>query len=208
VFTSGTTGQDKAALFDFDALVNPYRKARPGYRTQVFLLLDHLGGIHTMLHSLAHGGTLVLSEERKPAAVARAWLSSRVRSERRLLSRRGRAPPAYLRKNLKRKVAPERACKPGPVSRGIPGETVISLGRRLPGASSGHTREHHAGRASPGLADRIALLLGLAPSGVYRAGAVTRVAGELLPHRFTLTDLAAGGLLSVALVRGVAPPGR
>jgi len=90
----------------------------------------------------------------------------------------------------------------------MPGETVISLGRRLPGASSGHTREHHAGRASPGLADRIALLLGLAPSGVYQAGAVTRVAGELLPHRFTLTDLADGGLLSVALVRGVAPPGR
>jgi hypothetical protein len=53
VFTSGTTGQDKAALFVFDALVNPYRKARLGYR--MFLLLDHLGGIHTMLHTLAHG---------------------------------------------------------------------------------------------------------------------------------------------------------
>jgi hypothetical protein len=80
----------------------------------------------------------------------------------------------------------------GPVSRVLspgrePGETVISLGRRLPDASSGHTRERHAGRASPVLADGIALLLGLAPGGVYRAGAVTRVAGELLPHRFTLT---------------------
>ena len=72
VFTSGTTGQDKAALFGFDTLVNPYREARPSYRTQVFLLLDHLGGIHTMLHTLAHGGTLVITEERKPAAVARA----------------------------------------------------------------------------------------------------------------------------------------
>ena len=101
----------------------------------------------------------------------------------------------------------------GPVSRVLspgrePGETVISLGRRLPGASSGHTREPHAGHASPVLADRIALLLGLAPGGVYRAGAVTHAAGELLPHRFTLTALAGGGLLSVALVRGVAPPGR
>src|SRR6266508_3107098 len=80
----------------------------------------------------------------------------------------------------------------GPVSRVLspgrePGETVISLGRQLPGASSGHTREPHAGRASPVLGDRIALLLGLAPGGVYRAGAVTRAAGELLPHRFTLT---------------------
>jgi acyl-CoA synthetase (AMP-forming)/AMP-acid ligase II len=72
VFTSGTTGQGKAALFDFDVLVERYRKARPGYRTLVFLLLDHLGGIHTMLHTLAHGGTLVISEERQPEAVARA----------------------------------------------------------------------------------------------------------------------------------------
>ena len=31
------------------------------------------------------------------------------------------------------------------------------------------------------------VLLGLAPDGVYRAAAVTRGAGELLPHRFTLT---------------------
>ncbi len=30
-------------------------------------------------------------------------------------------------------------------------------------------------------------LLGLAPSGVYQADWVTPVAGELLPHRFTLT---------------------
>jgi hypothetical protein len=69
----------------------------------------------------------------------------------------------------------------------MPRETVISLGRRLPGASSGLTRERHAGRASPGRETGIALLFGLAPGGVYRAGAVARAAGELLPHRFTLT---------------------
>ena len=57
----------------------------------------------------------------------------------------------------------------------------------MPGASSGHTREPHAGRASPALASGIALLFGLAPGGVYRADPVTRAAGELLPHRFTLT---------------------
>src|SRR5207249_12140263 len=85
--------------------------------------------------------------------------------------------------------ARQKACKPCRVARGMPGEPVISLGRRSPGASSGHTRELHAGRASPVLADRIALLLGLAPGGVYRAGAVTRAAGELLPHRFTLTAI-------------------
>ena len=45
------------------------------------------------------------------------------------------------------------------------------------------------------------LLFGLAPDGVYRARPVTRPAGELLPHRFTLTSRQepAGGLFSVAL---------
>ena len=69
----------------------------------------------------------------------------------------------------------------------MPRETVISLRRRLPGASSGLTRERHAGRASPDRETGIALLFGLAPGGVYRAGVVTHAAGELLPHRFTLT---------------------
>lgn len=47
-------------------------------------------------------------------------------------------------------------------------------------------------------------LCGLAPSGVYRAAAVTCRAGELLPHPFTLTarPKPGGGLLSVALSRG------
>lgn len=52
--------------------------------------------------------------------------------------------------------------------------------------------------------------LGLAPSGGCRAAGVATDAGALLPHRFTLTCAvieitAIGGLLSVALVRQVAP---
>ena len=48
-------------------------------------------------------------------------------------------------------------------------------------------------------------LLGLAPGGACRAGSIARAAGELLPHRFTLTargEPRAGGLLSVAPSRG------
>ena len=45
-------------------------------------------------------------------------------------------------------------------------------------------------------------LFGLAPGGVYRASPVTRAAGALLPHRFTLTPIHRGGLFSVALSRG------
>jgi len=44
---------------------------------------------------------------------------------------------------------------------------------------------------------------GLAPGGVSRAATVTRRAGGLLPHPFTLTHrYSMGGLLSVALSRG------
>ena len=53
-----------------------------------------------------------------------------------------------------------------------------------------------------GRATLYALLFGLAPSGVCRASDVTTGAGELLPHRFTLTSenkRSRGGLLSVAL---------
>jgi len=53
----------------------------------------------------------------------------------------------------------------------------------------------------PGIDERAARSpVGVAPSGVCIAASVTRDAGALLPHRFTLTF--AGGLLSVALSTG------
>jgi len=78
VFSSGTTGQSKAALFDFSTLIARYRETRPAQRTLLFLQLDHLGGIHTMLHTLAHGGALIISEHRDPDAVCRAIERHRV----------------------------------------------------------------------------------------------------------------------------------
>ena len=64
---------------------------------------------------------------------------------------------------------------------------------------------HRAGAAYPAASDGPpCCLLDLAPSGACRAAPVTRRAGGLLPHRFTLTAPAnrCGGLLSVALPRG------
>ena len=69
VFSSGTTGRPKAGLFDFATLCERYRAPRRGWRTLLFLQLDHLGGLHTMLHALAHGGTLVIADDRSPDAV-------------------------------------------------------------------------------------------------------------------------------------------
>jgi len=63
---------------------------------------------------------------------------------------------------------------------------TISLGCRLPGTSGGRPGGRRDGQPRAGLATGF-LLLGLAPDGVCRAGPVTRAAGELLPHRFTLT---------------------
>jgi hypothetical protein len=95
------------------------------------------------------------------------------------------------------------AGKPGFVRR-LRGVTAISLRCRLLGTSSSLPGSHRrigpirAGALHPGCS-----LFGLAPSGVCLARPVTRPAGELLPHRFTLTpreaSLARGGLLSVAL---------
>jgi len=78
VFSSGTTGQSKAGLFDFEILMRRYHQRRRNYRTLAFLLLDHLGGIHTMLHTLSHGGTLIVAEERTPEAICRAIERDRI----------------------------------------------------------------------------------------------------------------------------------
>jgi acyl-CoA synthetase (AMP-forming)/AMP-acid ligase II len=78
VFSSGTTGTCKAGLFDVERLLTRYQTLRRGYRTLVFLLLDHLGGMHTLLHTMAHGGTVVISHDRQPEAVCRAIEQHRV----------------------------------------------------------------------------------------------------------------------------------
>jgi len=75
---------------------------------------------------------------------------------------------------------------------------AIHLGQTsLPGSSD--LPESWTERAAP------PLLFGLAPHGVYPAGADYSVRGALLPHHFTLTRdasskaCAAGGIFSVAL---------
>ena len=88
--------------------------------------------------------------------------------------------------------------------------TIIYLGRQLLDVSSSLPESQ---RFEPNRANRHALrslLFGLAPSGVYLAKRVTSSAGELLPHRFTLTERrnpSPGGLLSAALALVSRPVG-
>src|ERR1700712_3212185 len=95
----------------------------------------------------------------------------------------------------------EPACKPGPV----PGRlatsrsATIHLGVPLPARSSGLPAG--SGGAPPNACAPSVLavrrLLDLAPGGVYLAAPVTRDAGGLLHHRFTLTGRPSGARRSV-----------
>ena len=76
--------------------------------------------------------------------------------------------------------ASDRAYKPDPVRFPEGKPTVIPLGRPLLDGSSDHTRGRTAGNRT--------LLFDLAPGGVCRAPQVSPGPGELLPHRFALTD--------------------
>lgn len=59
VFSSGSTGESKASLHSFNRVLNKFKTQRKAYRSLVFLLLDHLGGINTLFYILCNGGVVV-----------------------------------------------------------------------------------------------------------------------------------------------------
>ena len=78
IFTSGSTGEPKAALHDLSHLLEPFRRERRAFRMISFLLLDHIGGVNTILSAIANGGCLVTVAARTPDAVAAAIARHRV----------------------------------------------------------------------------------------------------------------------------------
>ena len=64
LFSSGTSGEPKAAVHDFKLLLKKFEVSRPSLVTINFLLFDHWGGLNTMLHILSNGGELVATKER------------------------------------------------------------------------------------------------------------------------------------------------
>jgi acyl-CoA synthetase (AMP-forming)/AMP-acid ligase II len=78
LFSSGSTGRSKASLLDMDNLLAKFREERPGQRTLVFLMIDHIGGINTLFHVLARGGAVVTARDRTPDAVCEAMAAHRV----------------------------------------------------------------------------------------------------------------------------------
>jgi len=71
LFTSGTSGEPKAAVHDFLALLEKFKTIRKALRTLNFLLFDHWGGLNTLLHILSNGGVVVVTKDRSPENICK-----------------------------------------------------------------------------------------------------------------------------------------
>lgn len=72
VFSSGSTGKPKGILQDCERVMHKFVKERQGWRTILFLMMDHFGGFNTFLSAVANGGLAVCIAERTPDAVCSA----------------------------------------------------------------------------------------------------------------------------------------
>jgi long-chain acyl-CoA synthetase len=78
LFSSGSTGQSKAAAHDFAPLLEKFKVSRHTLRTISFLLFDHIGGVNTLFYALSNGGCVITVQDRLPDNVLRAIENFRV----------------------------------------------------------------------------------------------------------------------------------
>lgn len=78
LFSSGSTGQPKAVLWNAHRLLERHGAAAEAPPTLAFLRLDHIGGLNTILYSLCGGGTLVVPPARDPLAVCHSIAEERI----------------------------------------------------------------------------------------------------------------------------------
>ncbi|MDF2153926.1 fatty acid--CoA ligase family protein [Vibrio sp. CAU 1672] len=71
LFSSGSTGEPKAMIHNLDNLLSTYvDKRAKSLSIMVFLMFDHIGGLNTLLNSLAMGAKIVIPSKREPEHVA------------------------------------------------------------------------------------------------------------------------------------------
>ena len=78
LFSSGSTGAPKGMLHDFERVAEKYRVARQPVVAIPFLMLDHFGGINTLLAITASLGTVVTTPNRAVATICEAIATNRV----------------------------------------------------------------------------------------------------------------------------------
>ena len=71
LFTSGTSGEPKAAVHDFMVLLEKFKTRRLALRTLNFLLFDHWGGLNTMFYILSNGGVVITTKDRNPEIICK-----------------------------------------------------------------------------------------------------------------------------------------
>ena len=77
-FSSGSTGKPKGILHDFDRVAEKFRKPRQAVTAIPFLLLDHFGGINTVLAITSSLGHVVTVRSRSIEAICAAIQDYRV----------------------------------------------------------------------------------------------------------------------------------
>lgn len=71
LFSSGSTGEPKAMIHNLENLVNSYQgKKQKKLNMLVFLMFDHIGGLNTLLNTLAMGAKIVFPTTRNPDNIA------------------------------------------------------------------------------------------------------------------------------------------
>lgn len=78
LFSSGSTGKPKGMLHDFERVAEKFRKPRQPVVAIPFLMLDHFGGINTLLAITASLGTVVTTENRSIHSICSAIEKYRV----------------------------------------------------------------------------------------------------------------------------------
>ncbi|WPL17645.1 putative acyl--CoA ligase YhfT [Thiorhodovibrio winogradskyi] len=72
LFSSGLTGRSKAIVQNLDKLMAKFHTPRKALRMLIFLQLDHIGGVNSLLYTCANQGTLIVADGRTPEQVCAA----------------------------------------------------------------------------------------------------------------------------------------